>query len=169
MACVPAAENGLVMRRLLLLPLLGVASWVTPLGASSPGDGFSARLECQRRPTPGRVLCEAELEVDRGELVWGDVLVVQAPEFALPLRPRVGPGALFMRTAQRQRLQLALAASTEGDGRLTVRARAVVCVERPRREGSPGTPETAPDKPERDCRAVTREVEARVSVGPITE
>ncbi len=157
------------MRSSVLLPLFCVALWVTPLGASPTTRGFSARLECQRRPTPGRVLCEAELEVEGGELVWGDVLVVDSPQFAPPLRPRVGAGALFMKTAQRQRLQLALAASAEGDGTLSVRVRAVVCAERPPRDGSPGAPETAPVRPEKDCRAVTREAEARVSVGPITE
>jgi hypothetical protein len=137
--------------RALLLPAsFGIA---VLLGAAAPVDEFSARLECQRRPTPGRVLCEAELEVERGVLVWADVLVLEAPPFAPPLRARVGPSALFMKTDQRQRLQLALAATEAGSGTLRVRARAVRC----------------PDASGRDCAPLTREAEATVSVGPITE
>jgi hypothetical protein len=99
------------------------------------------------------VLCEAELELTSGVLRWADVLVVAAPEFARPLRSRVGPSALFMKTERRQRLQLALAATELGSGHLKVQARAVRC----------------PDASGRDCRALVREVETRVAVGPITE
>jgi hypothetical protein len=121
------------------------------LGVAPPPAELSVRLECQRRPTAGRVLCEAEIEVDSGVLRWADVLVVQAPGFARPLRARVGPSALFMKTERRQRLQLALAATELGVGQLVVRARAVVC---PEQAGS-------------SCQALSREGEARVSVGPI--
>ena len=121
--------------------------------ASSPSADFSARLTCQRRPTPGRVVCEAELEVERGVLSWGDVLVLEAPAFALPLRSRVGQSAVVMQTAQRQRLQLALATTDAGQGTLKVRARAVLC----------------PDATGQGCRAAVREAETLVLVGPITE
>jgi len=131
------------------LALLGAS----PGAAEPPGRDFAVRLECQRRPTPGRVLCEAELEVERGVLVWADVLVLEAPSFAPPLRARVGPSALFMKTDQRQRLQLALAATEAGRGTLAIRARAVRC----------------PDAGGRDCEPVTREARAVVSVGPITD
>src|SRR4051812_49098994 len=124
----------------------------TTASASAPPD-LSTRLECQRRATPGRVLCEAELEVDGGILRWSDVLVIDAPRFAPPLRSRVGPGALFMKTERRHRLQLALAATLPGEGTLRVRARAVYC----------------PDATGHDCRALVRELEASVQVGPITE
>jgi len=120
--------------------------------AAAPRE-LSVRLECQRRPTPGRVLCEAELELASGVLRWADVLVVAAPDFARPLRSRVGPNALFMKTERRQRLQLALAATQLGRGTLRVRARAVQC----------------PDASGRDCRALVHEAETTVSVGPITE
>jgi hypothetical protein len=123
------------------------------LGTAPPPAELGLRLECQRRPAAGRVLCEAEIEVDRGVLRWADVLVVSAPSFARPLRARVGPSALFMKTERRQRLQLALAATELGDGQLQVRARAVVC----------------PDASGRSCRALTREGTGRVAVGPITD
>ena len=138
----------------LLLALLG-GLLLAPVGTAAAAAGppeLSVRLECQRRPTPGRVLCEAELELASGLLRWADVLVVSAPEFARPLRSRVGPSALFMKTEQRQRLQLALAATEIGQGTLKIRARAVFC----------------PDATGRDCRALLRDTEARVAVGPIT-
>ena len=142
-------------RRLLGWALLGVCAAVPAAAApvaAAPRE-LSVRLECQRRPTPGRVLCEAELELASGVLRWTDVLVVTAPDFARPLRSRVGPSALFMKTERRQRLQLALAATRLGRGTLTVQARAVLC----------------PDATGRDCRALVHEVETQVSVGPITE
>ncbi|HKO92682.1 MAG TPA: hypothetical protein VJU61_16115, partial [Polyangiaceae bacterium] len=134
-----------------LYPAAGVGT----LGAAPlpPAAEFSARLQCQRRSTPGRVLCEAELEVQSGVLRWGDVLVLEAPEFARPLRSRVGPSALFMQSERRQRLQLALAAARDGTGSLRVRARGVVC----------------PDASGQSCRAVSHELSAPVLVGPITE
>lgn len=137
------------------LVLLGFCAVLCAAEASAqvPPTELSVRLSCQRRPTAGRVLCEAELEVDRGVLRWADVLVVRAPDFARPLRARVGPSGLFMKTERRQRLQLALAATALGVGQLEVRARAVVC----------------PDPSGKGCRALSREGAARVAVGPITE
>jgi hypothetical protein len=120
-------------------------------GASA--DGLSARLVCPSRPAPGRVVCEVELEVETGSLAWADVLVTEAPVFAPPLRARVGPSALFMKTEQRWRLQLALAATRAGAGRLRVRARAVWCA----------------DAAGRACRPMARETDASVQVGPITD
>ncbi len=101
-------------------------------------------------------MCEAELEVARGQLTWGDVLVLEAPEFARPLRARVGPGASTMQRERRMRLQLALAATSAGEGRLRVRARAVYCT-------GPGP--SGPDP----CRPITGEAQALVRVGPISE
>lgn len=124
------------------------------IAAPAEVDGaLSARLVCPPRPGPGRVICEAELEVESGVLAWGDVLVLEAPAFAPPLRSRVGSGALFMKTDQRQRLQLALAATRAGSGVLRVRARAVLCT----------------NGDSRACRPVTQLAEARVQVGPISE
>jgi hypothetical protein len=138
-----------------LRPAWAAALWLlvsSAPAAGEPGTELSARLVCPRRPTPGRVVCEAELEVKAGVLAWGDVLVLEAPAFASPLRSRVGPNALFMKSEQRQRLQLALAATSPGSGLLRIRARAVVC-------GGVSLD---------DCRPAAREAEAVVHVGPIT-
>lgn len=120
---------------------------------AQPHPGLSSRLQCQRRPTPGRVVCEAELEVETGVLAWADVLVLEAPKFAPPLRSRVGSSGLFMKSPRRQRLQLALAATAEGVGTVKVRARVVHC----------------PTADKRNCQPMVKEAEASVLVGPITE
>jgi hypothetical protein len=134
---------------------LALAAWIGSLGrlAQAEPNELSARLVCPQRPGPGRLVCEAELEVETGVLAWADVLVVEAPPFARPLRARVGPGGLFMKSEQRQRLQLALAATAPGSGQLRVRARAVICT----------------DSERRTCRPVVVSAEARVLVGPISE
>jgi hypothetical protein len=131
---------------------LTLSSLPWPALAEPPSE-LSARLVCPPRPGPGRVVCEAEIEIETGLLAWADVLVVEAPPFAPPLRSRVGPSALFMSSERRQRLQLALAATGAGSGHLRVRARAVLC----------------PDAEMRACRPVVRDAEAQVMVGPITE
>ena len=149
-----AARGKAARRWLVVLGACAVVGAAPPPEPPRPSaTELSVRLSCQRRPTPGRVLCEAELEVDRGLLRWADVLVVRAPEFARPLRARVGPSGLFMKTERRQRLQLALAATEPGTGQLEVRARAVVC----------------PDASGTSCRALSRLSTAAVAVGPITE
>ncbi|HWO13110.1 MAG TPA: hypothetical protein VNN80_26600 [Polyangiaceae bacterium] len=133
--------------------LSGVMLLAASIARGDEPPAPSARLVCPRRPGPGRIVCEAELELDRGVLVWADVLVLEAPQFAPPLRARVGPSALHMKSDQRQRLQLALAATAPGSGTLRVRARAVAC----------------PDATLRGCWSLVREAQARVEVGPITD
>jgi hypothetical protein len=94
-------------------------------------SAVEVRLGCRREATPGRVLCELELEVADGRLAWGDALVVRAPDFARPLRARVGPNNAAARSPRRLRLPLALAATSAGKGELAVRARLVHCRARP--------------------------------------
>lgn len=142
------ASSHALARRLVLL-----AGLATSGSAGAEDSLLQARIACQPRPTPGRVLCEAELEVETGVLRWADVLVLEAPAFAPPLRARVGPSELFMKSDRRQRLQLSLAATQEGAGVVKIRARAVHC----------------PDASGRSCLPVVREASARVSVGPVEQ
>lgn len=144
------ARGSLVAACLALCATLSGAARSEPVG---PASELRVRLVCAPRPAPGRVVCEAELEVETGMLAWADVLVLEAPSFAPPLRSRVGPSALFMKSDQRQRLQLALAATRTGSGTLRVRARAVRCT----------------DREMLACRSALSEAQARVVVGPITE
>ncbi|MCB9586299.1 MAG: hypothetical protein H6718_12925 [Polyangiaceae bacterium] len=82
---------------------------------------------CQRVAAPGRVLCEVETELPSGKLEWGDAVVVSTPEFAKPLRARVGPNEASARTPRRLRLPVALVATATGDGMVVFGARGVAC------------------------------------------
>lgn len=158
MACASGAEVGplVALRLRRWRSLATVGAWLVlsaPALADTRPAELSARLVCPRRPGPGRVVCEAELEIEAGVLAWADVLVLESPAFAPPLRSRVGPSALHMKSEQRQRLRLALAATAPGSGTLRARARAVAC----------------PDATLRGCQPIAREIQASVEVGPITE
>ncbi|MFO0571544.1 MAG: hypothetical protein U0263_38300 [Polyangiaceae bacterium] len=108
-----------------LLLGLGLALVGAPARAAEPDA--DTRLSCRREPMPGRVLCELEIEVPAGRLAWADVLIQRAPEFARPLRARVGPRSAAGGSARRLRLPLALAATRTGSGELGVKVRFVAC------------------------------------------
>jgi hypothetical protein len=139
---------------------VGIASALVAaalLGAARAGadpSALGARLACQPEAAPGRVLCELEVEVDGGRLEWADVLVVQAPRFARPLRSRVGPRQALSRSEHGMRLPIALVATESGDGRVTVLARAVEC---------------DPASGARSCLSLVARTSAPIHVGPITE
>lgn len=136
-------------------PKLAWLAWaccaLPALARADDASRLGARLSCEHRPAPGRVVCEAELEVDGGELTWADGVVLEAPEFAPPLRSRIGLSAVVMKSPRRRRLRFALAATAQGTGRLRLEARAVYC----------------PDDARRHCLPVAQEVETTVEVGPI--
>lgn len=127
------------------------------LGASAgaAAEDLQATLSCAAREGKGRVLCELDLSVTSGRLSWADVLVVEAPSFAPPLRERVGGRAATERTSQRMRLPFALLAQASGRGQVVVKARAVVC--RATRAGVPGAPHEL-------CTSHTRSLSAEVRV-----
>lgn len=123
------------------------------LASAQADSGPEARLVCGKEAAPGRVLCELELEVTTGRISWADALVTASPAFAKPLRSRVSAGESA--TPRRMRLQLALAATERGSGKLQVLARSVVC-------------EPQPDENGELCDAHVRRVEATVVVGADT-
>jgi hypothetical protein len=135
------------------LVVVCAVAYAAPAAAEEP---LSAVVDCPRRATPGRIVCEVELEVARGYLAWGDVLVLEAPGFAPPLRSRLGSSAVIMRHERRMRLRLALAATAAGEGRLRVRARAVSCLKKHGEQLE-------------NCRPLRGEAATTVSVGPITD
>lgn len=141
--------------RLLLLALAGACLCAVPARAEDSAQTLGANLSCRPQASPGRVLCEVELEVSRGRLRWADALVTTAPGFVRPLRSRVGPRQAETRQDSRIRLPIALVATASGQGRLEVRARAVLCTR------SPGGPEL--------CLPETRTLSTDVHVGPIHE
>lgn len=136
--------------RWLLVLALGLGARVAAADADS---GPEARLVCGKEAAPGRVLCELELEVTTGRISWADVLVTASPTFAKPLRSRVAAGESA--TPRRIRIQLALAATERGTGKLQVLARSVVCQPKPDGDGEL-------------CDAHVRPVEATVVVGAET-
>ncbi|MCA9595038.1 MAG: hypothetical protein KC776_17090 [Myxococcales bacterium] len=135
------------MKRSLWLIVL----FALPAAAAEP-EAVDARLACRQEASPGRVLCELEVEARQGQLTWADAVVTSAPDMATPLRARVGPSQATARTPTRIRLPLSLAASREGRAKLSVRARWVLC---------PGG--------KRSCVPGHRTVTAEVVVGAIQE
>ena len=112
----------------LLVACFGVAAALATVAQAEPAPPASARLSCRPEAGPGRVLCELEVEASSAfRLSWADSLVVRSPEFASPLRARVGPSQASAKTPTRLRLPIALAATSAGEGQLEVSARWVVC------------------------------------------
>jgi hypothetical protein len=117
-----------------LLPL--AAAWLfmgsaAARGTSGPSGPAPprAQIACAAVAEPGRVRCEVEVRPAAGRaLKWGDVVVVETPSFALPLRARVGPGEATTREEGVWRWALALAASARGRGEVRVRVRTVTCL-----------------------------------------
>ncbi|MBX3181305.1 MAG: hypothetical protein KIT72_14495 [Polyangiaceae bacterium] len=99
------------------------------LSASSAPPAPTVTARCQPTLTPGRVLCEVEAEVSAGRLSWADAVVVSSPDFARPLRGRVGPSEATARTPRRVRLPIALVATGEGTGELRLRSRVISCTD----------------------------------------
>ena len=83
-------------------------------------------------------------------MVWADALVTSAPEFVRPLRARVAPERFKGAGSLERKLSLGFVASQAGLGRVTVKARAVVC----RGEGE-----------QERCSPKTEDVQAEVRVG----
>lgn len=104
----------------------GLLLAASPAAASEPA--LEVALSCRPEPAPGRVLCELNYRVGaEGRLTWADALVTAAPDFARPLRSRVAPERFGATSSAERRLTLAFVATRAGVGRVTVRARAVVC------------------------------------------
>lgn len=92
---------------------------------------FSASLACETAPRPGRVVCTATgRSGEPWKLRWADALVVDAPEFAAPLRARVPASERDEHSAV---VRIAFVAARAGLGDVTVRVRAVACADAARR------------------------------------
>ena len=112
---------------------------------------MTATLSCRPEAAPGRVLCELRCTAASGaRLVWADALVTEAPAFARPLRARVSPERFGEAGQNQRKLSFGFVASQAGVGRVSVRARAVICSGRGDQER---------------CRPETREVTAEIRVG----
>jgi hypothetical protein len=122
----------------------------------TPPAPFEVVASCERKATKGRVICDVELEASSARIAWADVVVTGAPPFAPPLRSRVAITDARSRTDRRVRLPVALIATSQGRGIVSMRARAVLCA-----ANAPGATET--------CRPATKDVSAEIVVGTDVE
>lgn len=137
------APRVLIAASLLMIPTTSFAETKVLLDVSA---------SCERKATKGRVLCDVELETPAARIAWADVLVTSAPDFAPPLRSRIGMADARARTEHRVRLPVAFVATSLGRGTVAMRARAVVC-----QPAAAGAPET--------CLPATKDVSAEIIVG----
>ncbi len=111
------------------------------IGAAHPiaGDpGGTATMRCDPVAEPGRVRCAVELRPADGlEVRHADVVIVAAPDFAQPLKGRIGPDDAVARDPLVWRWTLALVARRNGRGEVSAEVRAVLC---PRERGRPCRP-----------------------------
>jgi hypothetical protein len=134
-----------------------VLTVLTVLAAGAvAGETAAPRLDvaasCERKATKGRVLCDVEFEVPDGRIAWADVVVVRAPQFAKPLRSRVGITDARSRTDRRIHIPVAFLARDQGRGTVAFRGRAVVC---------------APGSPRESCVPVAHDVSVELKVGAV--
>ena len=96
---------------------------------TAPGQGraeLSGELVCPAA-APGRVVCSVILRASKQRLVWADVLVTATPNFAKPLRARIGFPQRSEYAEQSVTLPVPLVAIAEGTGRIAVEGRVVLC------------------------------------------
>jgi len=141
------------MRIYALLFACALAPSAVPTTAAAAQGPLSGRLMCQAVPAPGRVLCEVDLTTARGRLVWADALVVLSPDFARPLRARVGASQEPRSSESELKLSLAFMAVRAGRAPVEIVARAVIC--------PPGVPDAEP----KDCGPEFVRLGAELAVG----
>lgn len=132
----------------LVAPMLGGVA----VGAERRAIDVTAT--CEHKAAKGRVICDVEIEA-AGRIAWADVVVVEAPPFAPPLRSRVALADARARTDHRVRIPVAFVATAQGRGTVTVRGRAIVCT------GSAGEHES--------CGPASKEVSTDLVVGTEVE
>ena len=85
-------------------------------------------MQCDRAGEPGRVRCSVEVHALEGlGISWAEVEIIGVPEFAVPLRGRLGPSDAASKEPARWRFPLALASRRVGRGEVTARVRTVEC------------------------------------------
>jgi len=111
---------------------------------------LQATMTCDRAAEPGRVKCSIEAKVDATRtMAWGDVAILQLPDFATALKGRIGASDATARDATSTKWAFGLVAKKAGQGEARARVRVVAC-------------EVAqPSK----CAPLTIEVRAMLSVG----
>ena len=110
---------------------MGWVWWIMAFAATVMGaDDLDVALRCPASQGTGRVRCTVEATAREGRAItWADVAIVSAPPFATALRGRLAPEDAIDHGRERWRWEFALAARSHGRGDVTVRLRAVVCVQ----------------------------------------
>lgn len=116
------------------LSLLGIGAAVVLLAsaraaAETPQEpALRATMTCDRVAEPGRVRCSVEARVpETRALGWADVVVLDVPELASPLKARVGAESVTARQPGAVSWAFALVARRAGRGEARARVRAVSC------------------------------------------
>ena len=108
---------------------LFVLAW-SPVVAADEVAPVEVALRCPASHGTGRVRCTVDATAREGRTIsWADVVILSSPPFATPLRGRLAPEDAIDQTRERWRWEFALAARTRGRGDVTVRVRAVTCVQ----------------------------------------
>jgi hypothetical protein len=125
-------------------------------------NDLKASMQCDRASEPGRVRCTIEARIEGGRtLAWADVELLSLPDFASPLKGRIGPQDALSRDATSTKWALALVARRAGQGEARARVRVVAC--EAARTG-PAEPDAGAAPPPR-CVPMTVLVKAPLVVG----
>jgi hypothetical protein len=136
-----------------LAPFVLLVASASPALADEPLA--TATMQCERAVEPGRVHCSVEARVAAGRsLSWGDVAILDLPEFAVALKGRLGPADSTSRDGTSQRWAFGIVARRAGQGEAHARVRLVVCE-------PPAGSDAAPPR----CAPVSVDVRAAVQVG----
>jgi hypothetical protein len=118
--------------RIFAISSLALACFFGAPRSAHAGDdaALTATASCEKIDAPGRLRCDVEVHPAAGrDMRWSDVEVVSAAPFLLPLKGRIGPGDATAKDRDVWRFAFALVAREKGQGDVTLRARAVTCVE----------------------------------------
>jgi hypothetical protein len=96
--------------------------------ADDAGAVLHATATCEASPAPGRFRCDVAVRTPQGTtMTWADVVVLEAADFILPLRGRVGPRDATAHEPDIYRWALGFVAKTRGAGDIVFGVRAAVC------------------------------------------
>jgi hypothetical protein len=124
-----------------------------PARADDPTPPLKASMQCERAAEPGRVRCSVDARaLGSRTIAYGDVSIVQLPDFASALKGRVGPSDTTARDPTTIAWAFGLVAKRAGQGEVRARVRLVVC-------------DNGPSGPAR-CSPQVVEVRALLHVGP---
>ena len=89
---------------------------------------LEAKMQCERAAEPGRVRCSVEVRPGASRTItWADVAILQLPEFASPLKGRIGPDDATAKDPTSFKWAFGLVAKRAGQGEARARVRAVTC------------------------------------------